>query len=794
MEQAKLLNEIMEYYKSSMPYCDKTDVAQETLLAYAEHACLLREQVAWCRALPESIFLENVAAYRINNERIEECRRFFYDLVMPQIEGMSLEEAILRVNFWCAENATYHQADNRTANAMTVYKSGFGRCGEESTFAVTVLRSVGIAARQVYAPLWSHCDDNHAWVEVYCDGRWQYLGACEPETTLNLGWFDVPASRAMLVHARGFGILESHPDVIGKKGCATFYNATSHYAKTVYAAICIQKENGSALANTAVKLEVLNYAHYGTIADLVTDAKGCIWMELGKGSLHISAVENDILLSAQVEIDHNGEYIAVLKPAVMDAWVDIVFKAPLGDPEKEGRTYNTAADALERAKKMREERLASYYNEERAKAYPEMQEILKDAAGNFEEVISFLEKDDNPYRQKLLKVLTQKDRYDLKAEILEAHLNSALTYADAGLPEDIFVNYVLNPRVEQEELTDYRSAVEQAYGDRKEELKACPEKIWNELCVGLKTPEEDSYATLRISPANAITYQIAGAADKRILFVAIARTFGIPARLNPVTWQPEHYKDGEFHCVMPVEEAQTYSVTLEKENGSIWTCFTDWSLSRYDRGAYRMQNLMEQEWNGDRMELSLRAGEYQLLTTVRLKNGDQLVKELHFIVDEANRQRTIKLLRGGEGSEAKQAVMVPEVALGKEGTFVTLNQLRNGSRAIYIWIREGEEPTEHVLNELIERPVDTKKYKERIFLMSEKPMKEAGTLKKLMDAVGGMQLYLVDDFEDAVKVAKAVGAELKKYPLAVAVNEAGEETYSTCGYNVGSVAQLFARM
>lgn len=207
-----------------------------------------------------------------------------------------------------------------------------------------------------------------------------------------------------------------------------------------------------------------------------------------------------------------------------------------------------------------------------------------------------------------------------------------------------------------------------------------------------------------------------------------------------------------------------------------------------------MQNLLEQEWDGDRMELSLRAGEYQILTTVRLKNGDQQVKELHFIVDETHCGQTIKLLRGSDSGEEKQAVVLPEVSLPGEEGCVTLNQLRQGEKAIYIWIREGEEPTEHVLNELIERPADTKKYKERIFLMSEKPMKEAGTLKKLMDAVGGMRLYLVDDFEDAVKVAEAVGAELKKYPLAVAVNEAGEEMYSTCGYNVGSVAQLFARM
>ena len=793
MEKTKLLNRIMEYYKSSMPYCDKTDVAEDVLLAYAEHACMLYENVEWCRQLPEDIFLENVAAYRINNERIEKCRRFFYDMVMPKLEGMSLEEAILRVNFWCAENATYHQADSRTANAMTVYKSGFGRCGEESTFATTVLRSVGIAARQVYAPLWSHCDDNHAWVEVYCGGRWQYLGACEPEDKLNLGWFDVPASRAMLVHARGFGILEDQPDVIGRKGCATFYNVTSHYARTVKVTFGLSREDGSALANTAVKLEVLNYTQYGTIADLVTDDNGNISIELGMGSLRLSCVENAQQLSAMTKIENAGEYPLVMRPAIMGEWTESIFVSPVADPDKEGRVYGSCEKALEEAKALREQRLASYFDAERAAAYPEMEEILKDAAGNFEELICFLEKDNNPYRAKMLQSLTQKDRYDLKAAVLEDHLKSAMAYADSKLPEDIFVNYVLNPRVEQEELTPYRSAFEKILGSRQTDFVKSPEKIW-EIVGDIKEPAEDSYSTLRISPVAALTEKSAGAMDKRILFVTMARTFGIPARLNPVDLQVEYYKDGEFIPVCPVKKEKTYPLTLKIQPGSVWTCFTDFSLSRFDGKEFCMLNLLDKEWDNGQMSLGVEAGDYLLLTTVRQKNGDQLVKKLHFIIGESQEEKVITLLRHSRYEEEKKAVEVPEVTVCADGQTVSLNELRNGEKAIYIWLREGEEPTEHVLNELIERLADTKKYKERIFMMSERPMKEAGTFKRLWNAAGPMRLYLVENFTAAQQVAKTVGVEEKKYPLSVAVNEEGHAVYATCGYNVGSVAQLFARM
>lgn len=59
--------------------------------------------------------------------------------------------------------------------------------GEESTFLVAALRSVGIPARQVYTPRWAHTDDNHAWVEAWADGKWYFLGACEPEPVLISG-------------------------------------------------------------------------------------------------------------------------------------------------------------------------------------------------------------------------------------------------------------------------------------------------------------------------------------------------------------------------------------------------------------------------------------------------------------------------------------------------------------------------------------------------------------------------------------------------------------------------------
>ena len=74
-------------------------------------------------------------------------------------------EAALEINHWCAGEVMYQGTDMRTGSALEIYRSGVGRCGEEAVFVVNVMRSAGIPARPVYVPRWSHCDDNHAWVE-----------------------------------------------------------------------------------------------------------------------------------------------------------------------------------------------------------------------------------------------------------------------------------------------------------------------------------------------------------------------------------------------------------------------------------------------------------------------------------------------------------------------------------------------------------------------------------------------------------------------------------------------------
>ena len=107
-----------------------------------------------------------VIPVEVNNENLDDSRMVFYKELKERVKGLSMKDAILEVNHWCHEKVTYRPSDGRTSAPLSTVRSAYGRCGEQSTFAVAALRAVGIPARQVYTPRWAHTDDNHAWVEA----------------------------------------------------------------------------------------------------------------------------------------------------------------------------------------------------------------------------------------------------------------------------------------------------------------------------------------------------------------------------------------------------------------------------------------------------------------------------------------------------------------------------------------------------------------------------------------------------------------------------------------------------
>ncbi len=169
--------EALQFLYTYLPTPDLLDYDTDYHLANVRAALRARYEMPWGKAVPSREWRHFVLPVRVNNENLDMSRPVFYEELKERVSGMSMKEAILEINHWCHEKVSYQPSDSRTSAPLATVKNALGRCGEESTFTVAALRSVGIPARQVYTPRWAHTDDNHAWVEAWADGKWYFLGA-----------------------------------------------------------------------------------------------------------------------------------------------------------------------------------------------------------------------------------------------------------------------------------------------------------------------------------------------------------------------------------------------------------------------------------------------------------------------------------------------------------------------------------------------------------------------------------------------------------------------------------------
>ena len=264
---------------------DVADYAPEFYVEQVECALRARREMPWGSQIPDREWRHFVLPVRVNNEHLDTFRTTCYAELRDRVRGLSMYEAVLEVNHWCHEHVTYQPSDSRTSPPLSSMRSAIGRCGEESTYTVAALRAVGIPARQVYTPRWAHTDDNHAWVEAWVDGKWYFLGACEPEPVLNLGWFNAPASRGMLMHTKVFGRYDGPEDVMSRTNCFTEINVTDGYARTAPATVEVVGTDGKPAAGVRIDFKVYNYAELYTVLSTKTDNQGRARITAGIGDL-----------------------------------------------------------------------------------------------------------------------------------------------------------------------------------------------------------------------------------------------------------------------------------------------------------------------------------------------------------------------------------------------------------------------------------------------------------------------------------------------------------------------------
>lgn len=695
--------EALEFLYAYMPLADLTDYSTGYYLQNVRASFTARKEMGW--NVPEREFRHFVLPIRANNENLDTSRVVFYRELKPRIEGMSMQNAILEVNHWCHEKLTYKPSDARTLSPLSSVVSSLGRCGEESTFTVAALRAVGIPARQVYTPRWAHTDDNHAWVEAWADGKWYFLGACEPEPVLDLGWFNSPASRGLLMHTRVFGSYDGPEEKVMIGPNFTEINLIDNYAKTARVDFTVVDENGSPVDSALVDFKIYNYAEFYPALSKYTDAKGRTFLTAGMGDMMAWASKNGRYGYSKVSFGKDTEVtITISDQHTFDPQSMMIVPPPetanIPDVTPEQRAENDRRFAREDS--IRKAYMATFVQPDGT----EKGRLLALSAGNHRVIAKFLEDHPDERALALLKSLSNKDLIDVTREILDDSYNA---------PEAI-----LCPRVENEFLSAYKSFFARSFGTglQKEELLRPANLIkWvNDSITMLRDPKAWS---IPMSPAGVYQARMAGARSRNIFFVALARTLGLDARKDPVTGKIQ-YKDAgqwvdvDFEASSQVV-APTGTLVLNYEPTAILAnpyYYSHFTISKIENGRTRLLTFDEGQvdmgggvsWaNIFKKGTPLDVGDYVLVSGNRLSDGSVPVTMRQFSVRE------------GETTTLDLRITIPEDRLSVIGSFDAetrycmepdaepVSVLSTTGRGFYVigFLTPRQEPSVHAINDLI---------------------------------------------------------------------------------------------
>ncbi|MBR5297783.1 MAG: transglutaminase domain-containing protein [Parabacteroides sp.] len=714
-----------------MPIGDITDYDGQFFLENVRSSFRAQEEMSWGDSIPEEIFRHFVMPIRVNNENLDESRMVFYEELKDRVKNLSLYDAILEVNHWCHEKVIYTPSDARTSSPLASVKTAYGRCGEESTFTVAALRAVGIPARQVYTPRWAHTDDNHAWVEAWVNGKWLFLGACEPEPVLNLGWFNGPAYRGMLMHTKVFGKYNGPEEIMDVTSNYTEINVINNYAPTAKVTITVVDTINRPVENANVEFKIYNYAEFYSVANKLTDGQGKTSLTAGKGDMLVWVSKEGLFGFSKVSFgkEENVTIILNKKPGDLETIsldiippVDGSIPVEVTDAQKEANVKRLHDEDV-----IRNQYVATFYTEEKARSLANELSInpkntikvMLGSRGNWQEIEKFLRETPLKLRPKalsLLKVISAKDLRDTPASVLADHL----TYTKP-MQSSLFTEYVLNPRVANELLTPYRrffltNMDAQIQVDAKANLQLVIDWVKDSIQVN----DTLNSQRIPIMPMGVWKSRVADSHSRDIFFVALCRSLGIPARIEPVTGKVQYAKGLEW-----IDVDFGTSVSSTKRQGRVVAGFQPTQLLSNPKyyshftiakilPTGKLQTLNFESGDVDmgsgdtwstllKRPLILDEGHYLLVTGSRMANGSVLAG-LSFFNIKAGQTTYIQL----NIRESKDDVQVignfnsenkfKRVDNGEETSLLTTT-----GRGYYIVAILGarQEPTNHVMRDLV---------------------------------------------------------------------------------------------
>ena len=802
--------EALRFLYAYMPLADVTDYPIEFYLENVRATFEAREQMPWGKKVPELMFKHFVLPLRVNNEALDMSRPVFFKELKERVAGMSMEEAILEVNHWCHEHVTYQPSDSRTLSPLACMNTAIGRCGEESTFTVAALRSIGIPARQVYTPRWAHTDDNHAWVEAWADGKWHFMGACEPEAVLDLGWFNAPASRALLMHTRAFGDYNGPEEVMLRTRNFTEINLIGNYAATASTLVQVLDKAGNPVKGAKVEFRIYNYGEFYPAATKYTDGKGKTSLTAGKGDMLVWASKDGwygyskVTFGKDKNVDITLNKSNSLKDVPSYETFDIV-------PPVENAVMPKVTPEMAAANKVRFAREdsirkayeATFLTRDKAQNLcAAAADYLVKARGNWQTILDFLNKHSDNMDRVLgvLQGLNDKDMRDVTMAILEDAYNARSSQ--------------LAQRVEYEMITSpFKCELQNAFdAATAAQFKADPSRLVAWVCDNIAIHPEENALHIAQTPMGVWRSRVADGRGRDIFFVDLARSLDIESRMDPVTGKVQYRTSGDWQDVnfeaVEQQNAQTgilkldYTPTPTLDDPKYYHHF---SISRIlDDGSTQLLNYDEGDsgleegssWsNTFQNGTPLDAGIYMLTSGTRAASGKVLVANRIFTV-KPGEITTINLIMrqsddivaviGNFNSESKFQLLDSELKPVPGDAVSILSQTGRGYFIVGV-LGVGQEPTNHAMRDISKMSAELDKWGRPMVLLFENAQEAQ---KYRQENFGVLPRNIIYGIDTDGSIRRQIAQEMKlqsesQLPMFILADTFNRVMFCSQGYTIG---------
>ena len=803
--------EALQFLYAYMPLSDVTDYSGEYYLKNVKASYKAREEMPWGNDIPEREFNHFVMPVRINNENLDDSRFVFYEELKDRVKDLSLNDAVLEINHWCHEKANYKGSDSRTSSPLATVKTSWGRCGEESTFLVAALRAMCIPARQVYTPRWAHCDDNHAWVEAFVDGEWHFLGACEPEPVLDLGWFNAPASRCLLLHTRVFGRYYGPEEVIERTANHTEINVVYNYAETSKMIVKVVDNEGNKVPDAKVQFKIYNYAEFNTVAVKYTDENGETWMTAGNGDMLVYASKNGMFGFQEMPFGKTDEVVITLdnqngKEMIVE--YDItppVEKAKMPNVTKEMRAENDRRFAYEDS--IRNAYIASF---PRNIDDEEVLNLVEKSWGNYQTILDFISyAEKNDKRQiaiNLLKQVSDKDLRDITMDVLVDNLD----YSVDGEGE-VYYAYILNPRVSNEMIRPYKKTLSSYFDtEQNEKFRQNPQELVEWVSQNITINNKMNVRNIPMLPTSVVKSMVTDTRSRGVFFVSMARSLGVASRIDPVTGKVQYMNDNQWIDVdfdmqdtdaVPTRQGKLMAKYNPTSDLPDLRYYTHFSIKKFDGENF---NLLAYDAKDPGMDvgeqyselfengLALDPGYYVMTTGTRLSDGSSLTRMSFFNI-ESDKITDIDLV-----------MRVPEKGLRIIGNFNSENRympldktedmslLQTTGRGFYVLglLDGGSEPTTHAMQDIAIVKDNLDKWgRGFVFLFQNEEQKKNFELKNFQNLPDNVT-FGIEDGSMLNEIVKGMRLQSDNLPIFIVANTQNEVVFISQGYTIGLGEQL----